>query len=189
MRLTAIGRDLGVVSETRWSKYLDDVEQMSRGRQILNGTAHTHKCWSNKVDATFRWGSDPHKRTAYEVLRMPELTASNLFNVLPELRALSPKVVEQLEIESKYSPYIAKEEAMVRMYQTEDGLELPEDLDYESIESLSLECRFLLRKIRPTSLGQARRVQGITPAACVELYRYVKQRSTAPSALSGSISP
>lgn len=183
MRLTAIGRDLGVVSDRRWNRFQDDVAQLERGRNLLASVAHTHRSWSERVNPSFRWGSDPHKRTAADVLRMPELTASDLFGELPELRELSPKVLEQLEIDAKYAPYISKEEAMVRMYQTEDGLALPEDLDYTSIESLSLECRYLLNKIRPANLGQARRVQGITPAACVELYRYVKQRSSAPPAV------
>ncbi|ANB14839.1 Mto1p [Sugiyamaella lignohabitans] len=174
LRLTEIGRSLGVVGDDRWARYVNDKQQYDEARKLLISENHTHSSWSKKILKPFKWGSDPHKRTGYEILRVRELEGTDLIPAIPALSNISGKVLKQVEIDAKYHPYISRELSMIRSLQADEQLEIPRDMDYSKLQSLSNESRFLLEKIRPETLGQARRIQGVTPAACVDIFRFVK---------------
>lgn len=184
LRLTELGRASGAIGDDRWAQFSHDREQYDEARKLLESKSLTHRAWSQEiVDApsTIQWGSDPHKRTGFDVLRVRELGYQNMLGAFPALGAMSPKVLEQVEIDAKYHPYIRREQSMIRSLQSDEELKIPTDMDYSQLMSLSNESRDLLQKVRPETLGQARRIQGVTPAACVDIFRYVKGNSRSAS--------
>lgn len=185
LRLTELGRACGAVADTRWSRFEQDKLQYDAATALLQSKQHTHQSWAQQLvnaPPEIKWGSDPHKRTGFDVLRVRELAYTHMFDAFPQLRDYSPKVLEQVEIDAKYHPYIRREQSMIKSLQNDEALAIPRDLDYSQLMSLSNESRDLLQRIRPETLGQARRIQGVTPAACVDIFRYVKSmKSNQPS--------
>ena len=96
--------------------------------------------------------------------------------IWPQLGRLSPAIVEQIEIDSRYSGYLARQEADVRAFRRDEALSLPADLDYASVAGLSTEIRGKLTLARPATLGAASRISGVTPAALVALLAHVRRR-------------
>ena len=86
-------------------------------------------------------------------------------------------MAEQLEIEAQYAGYLSRQEGDIRAFRKDEGLGLPADLDYAAIGGLSIEVRQKLERARPATLGQAARVDGVTPAALTTLLVHVRQRS------------
>lgn len=87
---------------------------------------------------------------------------------------MTPEIVEQLEIDGLYRGYVVRQDADVEAYRRDEALKLPESLDYAGVGSLSAEIRQKLTEARPSTLGAAARISGVTPAALVALLRYVK---------------
>jgi tRNA uridine 5-carboxymethylaminomethyl modification enzyme len=114
-------------------------------------------------------------RSAADLLRYPEIDLRRLAAIWPELHELESGIVEQLEIDGRYTGYLERQEAEIRAFRRDEGLALPRDLDYAAIGSLSNEIRQKLNTAKPESLGAAARVSGVTPAALVALLRYVKK--------------
>jgi tRNA uridine 5-carboxymethylaminomethyl modification enzyme len=92
---------------------------------------------------------------------------------------LAPDVAEQIEIDAHYAGYLERQEADIHAFRRDEALELPADLDYGAVASLSNEVRQLLERARPATLGAASRLPGMTPAAAVALLRYVRRRASA----------
>jgi tRNA uridine 5-carboxymethylaminomethyl modification enzyme len=113
-------------------------------------------------------------RSAAEMLGYPGINLDALAKVWPELEAIPAEVAEQLEIEGRYAGYLERQEADIRAFRREESLELPADLDFAAVGSLSTEIRDKLSRIRPATLGQAGRISGVTPAALTALLRHVR---------------
>lgn len=175
-RLTKIGKDLGVVSDRRWNQFVSDQQDFIKAEKNLKETSYSPVRWASLIDTPFPAGSDPKKRTGYEILTHKELSGRDLARAIPALQNMSPKVLEQVEIDAKYQPYLARERTILRAFEADENLLIPKDIDYHQLHTLSLESRQLLSKIRPETVGQARRIQGVTPAAYLDLFRFVKQR-------------
>ena len=88
-----------------------------------------------------------------------------------------PEVTEQLEIDAQYIHYLARQDADIEAYRRDEALEIPGDLDYAEVGSLSTEVRQKLESAQPTTLGAAARLSGVTPAAIIALLRYVRRRN------------
>jgi tRNA uridine 5-carboxymethylaminomethyl modification enzyme len=114
------------------------------------------------------------------LLSYPGVTVERLSKLWPELSTLTPEIVEQLEIDGLYQGYVLRQDADVEAYRRDEGLQLPESLDYAGVGSLSAEIRQKLSDARPTTLGAAGRISGVTPAALVALLRYVKGSRSSP---------
>ena len=119
---------------------------------------------------------DGVRRSAFELLRYPELTLTRLAALWPELNSLAPAVARQIETEGRYQGYLARQEADIRAFRKDEALELPAELDYDRVGGLSTEVRQLLTRARPATLGAASRIPGVTPAAVMALLRHVKKR-------------
>jgi tRNA uridine 5-carboxymethylaminomethyl modification enzyme len=119
---------------------------------------------------------DGVRRSVADLLRYPDLDIERLGTVWPELRSLAPDIVEQIEIDGRYAGYLERQEADIRAFRKDDALEIPADLDFDGIGSLSAEVRQKLKLARPGTLGAAARIPGVTPAAIVALLRHVKRR-------------
>jgi tRNA uridine 5-carboxymethylaminomethyl modification enzyme len=105
-----------------------------------------------------------------------------LCRVWPDLSDLREDIKEQIEYDALYAGYLERHEADIRAYKKDENLIIPEYLDYASVGSLSNEVRQKLEKVRPSTLGAASRIPGVTPAALVALLRYVKRRGEASAA-------
>jgi tRNA uridine 5-carboxymethylaminomethyl modification enzyme len=108
---------------------------------------------------------DGVRRSVVELLAYPEIDMAALAAAFPELRAFPPAILAQLENDSRYAPYLARQEAEVTELRRAEGVTLPVDLDYDAMPSLSNELRSKLSRVRPRTLGQAGRIEGMTPAA------------------------
>ncbi|MBS0521119.1 MAG: tRNA uridine-5-carboxymethylaminomethyl(34) synthesis enzyme MnmG [Proteobacteria bacterium] len=116
-------------------------------------------------------------RSALDLLAYPDLSWERLVAVWPQLAPVPTDIVEQLSIDARYDGYLARQRQDIAAYRRDEALELPEDLDYAAVGSLSTEVRQKLQAHKPATLGQAARISGMTPAALVALLKYVRRRA------------
>ena len=182
LRLTEIGRTIGVVDDARWDAF-------NRKRDaVARETARLKAAWVNPAtlptEAATRLIGQPidHEYSLFELLRRPNLSYAQILS-LPGGGAGEPdaRVAEQVEIAAKYQGYIDRQNDEVDKQRGQETLKLPLDLDYTQLTGLSMEVRQRLQQARPETLGQAARLQGITPAAISVLMVYAK-RGFAPDA-------
>lgn len=179
IRLTEIGRNLGAVGDKRWEKYLSDTKEYEEAKTLLSNTSHASLEWLKKLPEQ-KISSDTKRRTAYDLLRLKNISPALLMDSVPALSNFSPKVLQKVDIHAKYEPYIKRELNKIRAFESDENLKIPQNFDYSRLGSLSNESRFLLEKVRPETLGQARRIQGVTPAAWLDIFRFVRS-NRAPS--------
>jgi tRNA uridine 5-carboxymethylaminomethyl modification enzyme len=122
---------------------------------------------------------DGVRRNALELMAYPDITWERLTAIWPALQALSAEIAEQMEIDGRYAGYLKRQAADVVAFRRDEDLSLAPDLDYDRIAALSNEARQKLKTVRPSTLGAAGRIPGVTPAALVALLRHVKRRSAA----------
>ena len=176
MRLTETGRTLGVVDDLRWDAFNRKRDAVSRETERLRSI------WVNPsilpAEAATRLIGQPidHEYSLFELLRRPNLDYAQIL-ALPGGGAgeADPRVAEQVEIAAKYQGYIDRQNDEVERQREQEGLRLPDDLDYSQLTGLSMEVRQRLQKARPETLGQASRLQGITPAAISVLLVHAKR--------------
>lgn len=167
MRLTPEGRRLGLVDDARWEAFLKRREAVGRGTEYLEATHIA----SRENGAA----GDLAGRTLAEALRRPDVELGDLENLDPGLSATLPAdSFTRLTIQSdvKYAGYMARQREMVKRTLRLEETRLPDSLDYTKIPGLSAEIVEKLTSVRPSSLGQAGRISGVTPAAvdCLEIY-------------------
>lgn len=176
LRLTEKGRELGLVDDQRWRVFCDKREGMEREQTRLKTSwiqPDTDK--AEKVNALLDKPIS-HEYSLLDLLRRPEV------EYLPLMQAAgfdpeAPAVAEQVEILAKYAGYIDRQADEVEKLRASENTALPEDFDYAAVSGLSNELRQKLEQIRPGTLGQASRIQGMTPAAISLLRIYLKKYS------------
>lgn len=175
LRLTSIGKQHGVVSDARWERFSSDVGIMDETVTKMKETMLSSHKWSSLLGINV--GSDSSKKSAYDMLRFNNVTGELALRALkPKYQDIPTRVLNKIEIEGKYSPYVNKQRNFIRAFQSDEKLLLPLKFDYMALQSVSTECRDILQRVQPETIGQARRIQGITPASIFELYRLVKTR-------------
>ena len=171
-RLTAKGIALGCVGSER-AKLFD--EKIS----ALNGVREFAKSISLTPSEAKRHGlslnQDGVRRTAFELLSYPNITTRELAAIWPQFGNLAPKISEQLEIDAKYDVYLSRQAADVESYRRDEAVALDDDFDYASLAGLSNEAKQKLSAHRPRTIGQAARIDGITPAALTLLVAHVRR--------------
>ncbi|MBW6510813.1 MAG: tRNA uridine-5-carboxymethylaminomethyl(34) synthesis enzyme MnmG [Desulfuromonadaceae bacterium] len=172
-RLTAIGRKVGLVDDHRWKRYCDKMEEVERGRLLLN---ETRIIPSQHADLA-RLGLEKMSNgaTLCELLKRPDIYIRDLLFLHPGLAELTPRAREQLEIETKYAGYIVRQEEQVARLRKVEEVKIPPGFRYTEINGLSAEVREKLSRIEPATLGQAGRIPGITPAAIAILSVMLKR--------------
>lgn len=172
LRLTAKGREWGVVTDRRWARFTDDKRQMDELTAVLAAYTLSPPAW---IQAGFRVKRDTRLRSALDVLRLAGVQLSDLADRIPEIARYDARVQRRLAIEVVYAPYVAQQRAEHALFLKDECLRLPTDLDYHAIHNLSLHEKDILSATRPETLGQARRIEGMTPAGCVRLLAYVQR--------------
>lgn len=171
LRLTAKGRDVGVVGDKRWAAFRDETAQMAELQLLLESKRMSSSKW---LEAGFGVRTDSVKRSAFDLLRLANVTTDTLAEHVPELLSYPERIRTRIEIEGVYAPYVAQQEAAMRVFQKDEQLRLPTDLDYARVHGLSFEEKKALAETRPESVGQARRIEGVTPTGALRLLAYVK---------------
>lgn len=172
-RLTPLGLQLGLVGRERSSVYQD------RAKAIADGFDLARKLTLTSSEANrqgLKVNQDGLRRSALDLIAMPDVGVEGVSKVWPTLGKLRPDVIEALQAEALYSGYIQRQQADIDALRKEEELLLPADLDYGMLPSLSHELRQKLTILKPSSLGQASRVDGMTPAALAVLLSHVKRR-------------
>ena len=109
-----------------------------------------------------------------QLLSLPDVNFSDLAQIWPQLDGVSSEIIEQIEVDAHYAGYLDRQEADIIAFRRDEALALPVNLDYGAVVGLSAECRLKLSDIRPGTLGQAARIDGITPAALTLVLAHVK---------------
>ena len=175
-RLTPLGREIGLVDDSRWETFCRQQEEKTRELARLRGlTLSPSPALNGMLEAK---GTAPLQTgiRAAELLKRPQIAYEDLAPFDPGRPPLDPHAAEQVEIEIKYEGYIKKQEAQVQQLRRMEAVRLPEGLDYRQVRGLRLEAAEKLAKIRPVSLGQASRISGVSPADLSVLVIYLEQR-------------
>jgi len=177
LRLTAIGRELGLVDDVRWTHFNQKLENIERERQRLREIwVHPN---SEQVAELNTLLKAPLSREANgeDLLRRPEIDYTKLTQLAPFAPALDDeKAAEQVEIQVKYEGYIARQQEEIEKHLRNENTLLPADLDYSLVSGLSNEVIAKLNDHKPSSIGQASRISGITPAAISILLIWLKKQ-------------
>jgi tRNA uridine 5-carboxymethylaminomethyl modification enzyme len=168
------GYEIGLVSEERYRKFEEKMENIRKMKEYLE---ETHADPSNEKTAAYlkEAGYDlDHRVKMIELIKRPKIELEPLLESADV--SYDPEIVKQCEIEIKYAGYIEKAKREARKLLAMDQKKIPQDLDYEKIENLSLEGRQKLTQIRPETIGQASRISGVNPADITVLLIAMKQR-------------
>ena len=174
LRLTELGREIGLVSDERYEKFLRKKQQINGAEKQLRQTVSPKvyaPLFQSKNEAVSNAGL-----TVDEMLRRTNITAKDIQSI-GFLTDVDDDALEEIEIECKYRGYIEKEKEAIAQANKLENKALPDDIDYLSIDGLRLEARQKLDKIRPQNLGQAGRISGVSPADVQILIVYLAQRN------------
>ncbi|CAN1536655.1 GidA Flavin-dependent tRNA uridine 5-carboxymethylaminomethyl modification enzyme GidA [Methylophilaceae bacterium] len=180
MRLTEIGRQLGLVDDERWAAFSTKLEAVSREQERLKKTfVQPANITPEKMTALFGKPLE-HEYSLFELLRRPEVSYADVLSLSNDgLGEVEPAVREQVEIAAKYQGYIDRQTDEVARSRGQENTGLPSDLDYREIHGLPIEAQQKLNAQKPETIGQASRISGITPAAISLLLVYLKRQSRA----------
>jgi tRNA uridine 5-carboxymethylaminomethyl modification enzyme len=118
---------------------------------------------------------DGQRRTAFELLSFPHIGIADLTRIWPRFAMFHVKHLQQIEIDAKYEVYLSRQAADIAAFRRDESLELPDDIDYAAVKGLSNEARAKLAAIRPRTVGQAGRIDGLTPAALTLLVGHIRR--------------
>jgi tRNA uridine 5-carboxymethylaminomethyl modification enzyme len=174
LRLTAKGIATGAVGSVREEVFIAKFNALEAGRALMDRLDATPDALRSQGVAANR---DGVRRSAFDLLRQPEVEWAQLAAIWPVLNDLTPAVAEQLEIEGRYAGYLERQESDIASFRRDEGMAIPADLDFAQVGGLSTEIRTKLTQARPPTLGAAGRIPGVTPAALVAVLAYVKRRA------------
>ncbi|MFO1122270.1 MAG: tRNA uridine-5-carboxymethylaminomethyl(34) synthesis enzyme MnmG [Hyphomicrobiales bacterium] len=178
-RLTGLGIASGLVGPERARAYRTRQSDIDQARALAQELSLTP---ARAARAGLKVNQDGKTRRALDLVAMPEVGFAGACRIWPDLAALPPHAVEAIEADALYAGYLDRQDADIQALRKEEQLRLPADLDYAALPSLSAELRQKLLRVRPVTLGQAARIDGMTPAALGVILahlRRVPQRRTA----------
>lgn len=171
-RLTPRGAALGLVGSERGAAFAAKAEALADARATAQRLTLTPP---EALRAGFRVNPDGQRRSFLQLLAYPEIGFDALAELWPEVRAWPTAVREQVEIDAGYAGYLDRQAADVEALRRDEALRLPADLDYAGVGGLSNEVREKLERVRPQTLGQAGRIEGVTPGALTALLAHVRR--------------
>jgi len=174
-RLTPKGRKIGLVSDARWERYENKYKHIEEALAILDKVILNPSVETNGKLSELNLPEINASLTAHEYMRRPEVSYGKMRSLLPELPELAQEEYQQVEISIRYEGYIKKQQEQVDHMEKLENQLIPEEIEYEKLESLRSEAREKLAKIRPLSLGQASRISGVSPADISVLAIYLKK--------------
>ena len=171
-RLTQLGLNIGLIRTNRaevFSKKVSKINKLSNSLKSLKISPNEAEKYNIKI------AKDGVKRSAFEILSRDGVTFKKLRSIWGKIPKASKDEEEQIQISAHYSNYLEKQEADIIAFRKDENLIIPKDIDYSKLSGLSNEVKSKFKLIRPNTLGQALRIDGITPAAAYILLSYVKK--------------
>ena len=174
LRLTNKGIKIGLVSDERKLKFEDKFAKMSEiSLQMASLSISPTKADRHGI----KIAKDGILRSADEILTQKEVNMSKIRGIWPEIKDFGLEIDEQIEINSHYRGYLKKQNADILAFKRDENLLIPDNIDYDQFSGLSNEVKAKFKEIRPKTMGQALRIDGITPAAVYILLSHVKRKS------------
>ena len=174
LRLTEKGINLGIVDKKRKEIFLDKNKRLSEIQEKMDNL----KISPTKVE---KYGvniaKDGVNRSATQILSQMSVNMDKIRQIWPEIQYVSREIDEQIEINSHYKGYLKKQKADILAFKRDENLIIPENLNYDDFSGLSNEIKSKFKKIRPKTMGQALRIDGVTPAAVYILLSHLKRKS------------
>jgi tRNA uridine 5-carboxymethylaminomethyl modification enzyme len=162
-RLSPLGRDVGLLPDSRWERFVSKLVALQRGHALLR--ENRISSGSHGVLTTLGIQELKNGASLEELLRRPEICINDLVFLNQELAEISDEVRRELETEVKYAGYIRRQEEQVERFRRLEDLVIPSGFGYDAISGLSAEVCEKLKRVAPRTLGQAGRIPGVTPAA------------------------
>lgn len=174
LRLRRKGFEAGLITEDQMNHLKEKekmiIDEVNRLKKVVIGASPAHQNFLEKYESSaLKTGV-----TLAELMCRPELSYEKLAEIDPERKVLPSEVIEQVEIEIKYQGYIERQQRQVEQYKKMEKRKIPENIDYDDVDSLRLEARQKLKKYRPVSVGQASRISGVSPADISVLLVYLE---------------
>ena len=174
VRLTQKGIDLGLVLDERKGLFIEKHYELKKVQDIMDKLTIT----PSKVGKFgVNIAKDGAIRNANQILSQKSVNMIKIREIWPEIKHVSREIDEQLEINSHYRGYLKKQNADILAFKRDENLIIPKNIDYDKFSGLSNEVKSKFKQIRPKTMGQALRIDGITPAAVYILLSHLKRRS------------
>ena len=174
VRLTPKGIKIGLVGLSRQAYF----EDKSKNFEKISSKMRKLSISPSKIDKfNVKIAKDGIYRTAIEVLSQRGVDMMKIREIWPEIPYISKELDENLEIQAHYKGYLTKQNADILAFKKDENLKIPNNIDYEALSGLSTEVKSKFKKIKPETMGQALRIDGITPAAVYILLSHVKRKS------------
>ena len=175
-RLSKYGYEIGLLSEERYAQFVEKQRQIELNKEKLAEVRFTMKSEVNTYLEELGFGELKEGISALELLKRPKI---NIEGLKPYLDfEMSDEVAQAIEIEARYEGYIKKAKKEAEKLHSMDALKIPEGIDYDKVENLSLEAHQKLSQVRPLTVGQASRISGVNPADIAVLAVYLKQKNS-----------
>ena len=178
-RLTPLGIAVGCVGSHRSKAFAAKAKLLAEGESLL-------RCLTLTPDQAAKHGlsinRDGRRRSAFELLAYPEIQLSQIAEIWPEIRAIDLRIADQLSANARYAVYVKRQELDIASFRKDEGIAIPADFVFAALPGLSTELRQKLERHRPASLGQAARLDGMTPAALMLLLAHLKKGAAAKRA-------
>ncbi len=174
IRLTQKGIDIGLILDERKIIYKEKASKLKKSLENMENSLISP---SKASKFGINIAKDGVKRNALEILSQKSVNMSKIREIWPEIKYVSREIDEQIEIKAHYKGYLKKQDADILAFKRDENLKIPENLDYDQFSGLSNEVKSKFKKIKPKTLGQALRIDGITPAAVYILLSHVKRKS------------
>ena len=171
-RLTPLGVEIGCVGSERSASFAAKSKSLGEGEALLKSLTVTP---DEAAKAGLPVNRDGRRRSAYELLAYPDVDLSRLVRIWPEIGKLDANIAEQLAVDARYAVYLERQATDIAAFRKEESIAIPADFVFEGIAGLSNELRHKLERDRPASLGQAARLDGMTPAALMLLLAHLKK--------------
>jgi len=171
-RLTPVGAELGCIGAARMAAWQQKQLQLEAGRRALDSVSLTPNEASRHG---LELNRDGKRRSGFELLAHPSVTFERLCAIWPTLEQIRPEIAEQLAVDARYAAYVDRQSDDVAALQRDEAVQIPHSFDYGALPGLSVELQQKLQRVRPTTLAQASRIDGMTPAALTLLLAHVRK--------------
>ena len=174
LRLTQLGIDIGLIQDDRKNHFINKISNLQKSYDLMRSLKITP---SKAEHYGIKIAKDGISRSPEEILSRKAVNINKIREIWPEIPFFSKEIDEQLEINSHYKGYLKKQNADILAFKRDENLSIPDNIDYDLLSGLSNEVKSKFKNIRPKTLGQALRIDGVTPAAAYILLSHVKRRS------------
>ena len=178
-RLTPFGIKINLVKKIREKKFLDKQRKLIQVTDALKNNLISPNAAAKH---SIKIAMDGIKRSGLEVLSLKNVNLNKLRTIWANIPQYGASIDKQVEIEAHYSGYLIRQSHDIKGFKKDEGILIPEGIKYDSFSGLSNEIKSKLKKIRPKTLGQALRIDGVTPAAAIILLGYIKKSKIRKSA-------